>query len=266
MTRIATESRRAYRSQLRAEQAEETRARASWTHPASHGPGHRHPQRPRRGAGGWRIGSHRLSALRHEAGALAAVCPHIARRAGLGQVAAPESVEDFRRWCGSVFERLSSLGDEARVAMTSPASEEARRTQMPARYAMSRRFVATVMPGAAEADRDRLARVLAVLASSSSMRTWLDHLGSSVDEAAEDVDWLIRKVLAAPRAGRRERIPPCPPPRRRPPDRCPGSRREGCQPRRADGRRRQGPGRRGPVSRWRRAAILGAPPCCATPS
>ena len=53
------------------------------------------------------------------------------------------------------------------------------------------------------------------------MRTWLDHLGSSVDEAAEDVDWLIRKVLAAPRSGRRERIPPCPPPRRRPPDRCP---------------------------------------------
>ena len=200
MTRITTESRRAYRSQLRAEQAEETRARIldATLRVMARG-----------------IATLSVPDVAREAGVsvptvyrhfgtkqalLAAVYPHIARRAGLGQVAAPESVEDFREMVRSVFGRLSSLGDEARVAMTSPASEEARRTQMPARYAMSRRFVATVMPGAAEADRDRLARVLVILASSSSMRTWLDHLGSSVDEAAEDVDWLIRKVLAAPRS------------------------------------------------------------------
>jgi hypothetical protein len=29
------------------------------------------------------------------------------------------------------------------------------------------------------------------------MRLWLDHLGSSVDEAADDLDWLIRKVISA---------------------------------------------------------------------
>jgi hypothetical protein len=68
---------------------------------------------------------------------------------------------------------------------------------MPARYAMSRRFAGTVMPAASEVDQDRLARVLLILASSSSMRLWLDHLGSSVDEAADDVDWLLRTVLAA---------------------------------------------------------------------
>jgi AcrR family transcriptional regulator len=129
---------------------------------------------------------------------LSAVYPHLARRAGLGQVAAPESVEDFREMVLSVFSRLHSLGDEARVAMTSPASEEARRTQMPERYAMSRRFAATVMPAASGVDRDRLARVLIILASSSAMQLWLYHLGSSVEEAADDVDWLIRKVLAAP--------------------------------------------------------------------
>lgn len=134
---------------------------------------------------------------------LAAVYPHIARRAGIGQVAAPESVEDFREMVRNIFGRLHAMGAEARIAMTSPVSEEARRTQMPARYAMSRGFAAAVMPAASEVDRDRLARVLIILASSSAMRLWLDHLGSSVDEAADDVDWLIRKVISATPGGPR---------------------------------------------------------------
>jgi AcrR family transcriptional regulator len=197
MTRIATGSGRPYRSQLRAEQAEETRARIldATVRVMTRG-----------------IATLSVPDVAREAGVsvptvyrhfgtkealLAAVYPHLARRAGLGQVVAPESVEDFREMVLSVFGRLHSLGGDARAAMTSPASEEARRTQMPARYAMSRRFAAGVMPGASEVEQERLARVLLILASSSSMRLWLDHLGSSVDEAADDVDWLLRTVLAA---------------------------------------------------------------------
>lgn len=197
MSRISIESRRTYRSQLRAEQAEETRTRIL-------------DATMRVMARG--IATLSVPDVAREAGVsvptvyrhfgtkqalLAAVYPYLARRAGLGQVAEPTSVEDFREMVRSVFDRLHSLGGDARVAMTSPASEEARRTQMPARYAMSRRFAAGVMPAAPEVDRDRLARVLLILASSSSMRLWLDHLGSSVDEAADDVDWLLRTVLAA---------------------------------------------------------------------
>lgn len=197
MTRIGTASRRTYRSQLRAEQAEETQARIL-------------DATIRVMAGG--IATLSVPDVARDAGVsvptiyrhfgtkralLAAVHPHLARRAGLGQVAEPESVEDFREMVRNVFGRLFSLGGDARVAMSSPASEEARRTQMPARYAMSRRFAAGVMPAASEVDRDRLARVLLILASSSSMRLWLDHLGSSVDEAADDVEWLLRTVLAA---------------------------------------------------------------------
>jgi AcrR family transcriptional regulator len=197
MTRIAPRSGRTYRSQLRAEQAEGTQARIldATIHVMARG-----------------IATLSVPDVAREAGVsvptiyrhfgtkqalLAAVYPHLARRAGLGQVAAPESVEDFREMVLSVFGRLHSLGGDARAAMTSPASEEARRTQMPARYAMSRRFAAGVMPGASEVEQERLARVLLILASSSSMRLWLDHLGSSVDEAADDLDWLIRKVISA---------------------------------------------------------------------
>jgi hypothetical protein len=90
------------------------------------------------------------------------------------------------------------------VPLTSPASAEARPTHMTKRYAISRRLAATVVPTAPKADPDRLARVLVVLSSSSAMRLWVDHLGSSVDEAADDIDWLIRTVVtAAPKRKKR---------------------------------------------------------------
>jgi AcrR family transcriptional regulator len=197
VTRIATARARTYHSQLRAQQAEETRARIL-------------DATVRVMAGG--IASVSIPDVALEAGVsvptvyrhfgtkqalLVAVYPHLARRAGLAQIIAPESVDEYREMVRTVFGRLESLGDEARVAMSSPASEEARRTQMPDRYAMSRRFAATVMPGAAKIDQDRLARVLIVLASSSAMRMWRDHLGSSVDEAADDIDWVLRTVVAS---------------------------------------------------------------------
>jgi AcrR family transcriptional regulator len=204
MTRIANRDGRAYSSQLRERQAQETRARIL-------------DATLKVMAGG--IASVSIPDVAREAGVsvptvyrhfgtkqalLAAVYPHLAQRAGLGEVAVPESVDEFREMVRNVFGRLFSLGDEARVAMTSPASEEARRTQMPKRYAMSRRFAATVVPTAAKADQDRLARVLVVLSSSSAMRLWVDHLGSSVDEAADDIDWLIRTVVtAAPKRKKR---------------------------------------------------------------
>jgi len=115
-------------------------------------------------------------------------------------VVEPTSVDEFREMVRTVFSRLESLGEEARVAMSGPAADQVRRGQMPQRYAMSRRFAATVMPDADEADQDRLARVLIVLASSGAMRTWRDHLGLSVDIAAEDIHWLLRTITApAPR-------------------------------------------------------------------
>jgi hypothetical protein len=85
--------------------------------------------------------------------------------------------------------------------MSSPASDEARRSQMPARQAMSRQFVATVMPQGSATDRERLSRVLLVLTSSSGMRMWRDQQGVSVDTAADDIHWLIRTVLSATERG-----------------------------------------------------------------
>jgi AcrR family transcriptional regulator len=200
MSRIGKAPERPYRSELRARQAEETRSRIL-------------DATVRVMAGG--IASVSIPDVAHEAGVsvptvyrhfgtkgalLAAVYPHLARRAGLGQLIVPNTIDGFREMVRTLFGRLESLGDEARVAMSSPAADEARRSQMPQRYAMSRRFAAGVMPAADEVDQDRLARLLIVLASSWAMRMWRDHLGTSVDVAADDIHWLLRTLtVSAPK-------------------------------------------------------------------
>ena len=128
---------------------------------------------------------------------LAAVYPHIVRRAGLGDLAPPRTVDELRDGVRALFGHVESFGDLARAAMASPAAEEARQLNMPNRIAMFRRFADSIEPKVSEVDRDRIARLLAILITSSSMRMWRDHLGSSVDEAADDVDWIVRAAIAA---------------------------------------------------------------------
>ena len=201
MTRIANPKGRPYRSVLREQQAEETRARII-------------DAAIRVMAGG--IASLSIPDVAREAGVsvptvyrhfgtkrdlLDAIYPHLASRAGIGRIDVPASVEEFREMVRNVFGKLESLGEVARAAMSSMASDEARRMQMPARQAMSRQFVATVMPDGSSTDRERLARLLVVLTSSSGMRMWRDQQGVSVDTAADDIQWLIRKVLIASEQG-----------------------------------------------------------------
>ena len=201
MTRIANAAGRVYHSELRAQQAEETRARII-------------DAAIRVMAGG--IATLSIPDVAREAGVsvptiyrhfgtkrdlVDAIYPHLASRAGIGPIDVPKSVEEFREMVRNVFGRLESLGEVARAAMSSPASDEARRMQMPARQSMSRQFVATVMPHGSATDRERLSRVLVVLTSSSGMRMWRDQQGVSVDTAADDIHWLIRAVLSATERG-----------------------------------------------------------------
>ena len=50
---------------------------------------------------------------------------------------------------------------------------------------------------AGKADRDRITRLITVITASSSLRMWRDHLGLSVDEVAEEIDWIVRAAIAA---------------------------------------------------------------------
>ena len=197
MTRIATCTVRTYRSQLRARQAEETRARIldAALRVMAGGLAYLSIPAVAREAGVSVPTVYRHFGTKHDL--LAAVYPHVARRAGLDDLVPPRSMDELRDGVRALFDRLDSIDDLGRAAMASPAAEEARSISMPGRVALGQRLADSIQPKLQEVDRDRIARLLMILTMSSALRVWRDHLGSSVDEAADDVDWVVRAAVAA---------------------------------------------------------------------
>lgn len=198
MSHIASpHTRRPYRSELREEQAEATRARVldATLRVLARG-----------------LASVSIPAVAQEAGVsvptvyrhfrtkpelLAAVYPHAARRAGLDEIADPRSLDDIRPMIRAYIERLGSLDDLSRAAMASPVGSEVRHATMPTRYQRIRRLVDSIEPKLGKADRDRITRLIVVLTASSSLGMWRDHLGLSVEEVAEEIDWIVRAAISA---------------------------------------------------------------------
>lgn len=197
MTRIANSKTRAYGSPLRAQQAEETRGRIldATVRVMARG-----------------VASLSIPDVAREAGVsvptiyrhfgtkgdlLAAVYPHVVRRAGLDQQVPPRSLDTLRDGVRSYLDHLDSFDDLARAAMASPASREVRGINLTDRLAMFRTLADSVVPRLAEVDRDRIARLLVILTASSALRLWRDQLGLSADEAADEVDWVVRAAIAS---------------------------------------------------------------------
>jgi AcrR family transcriptional regulator len=200
MSRIANVEGRPYRSALRAEQAEGTRRRildaalrvmttglASLSVPAV-----------ARDAGVSVPTVYRH--FRTKAALLEAMYPHAARRAGLDRIPDPSSMADVKSGVRAVIERLDAMDDVARAAHASPIADEVRHATMPSRVRRMRRLGESIEPPLPDAAIDRITRLLVVLVSQPSLRTWRDHLGVSAEQAAEDVDWILRAVIAAARA------------------------------------------------------------------
>jgi AcrR family transcriptional regulator len=197
MTRIANGKSRAYGSPLRAQQAEETRERIldATVRVIAEGLAFVSVPQVAREAGVSVPTVYRHFATKRDL--LAAVYPHAVRRAGMDELVIPRSMDELRGGLRAYFERTDSFGDLARAAMASPAAEELRRINMPDRVAIFRRLADSIEPKPSKADRDRIARLLVILTASSALRLWRDQLGSSVEEAADDVDWVLRAAIAS---------------------------------------------------------------------
>ena len=126
---------------------------------------------------------------------LAAVYPHAARRAGMDAIPDPRSLDDLQPMIRAVVERLDALDDVSRAAMASPAASEVRHATMAARYRRIERLAESIEPKLPKADRDRLTRLMTVITASASLRMWRDHLGLSVDEVADEIDWVVRAAI-----------------------------------------------------------------------
>lgn len=197
MSRIANTAPRTYQSGLRAEQAEDTRRRILDAALRVMATG---------------LASLSVPAVAREAGVsvptvyrhfrtkpelLTAVLHHAMRKAGLDEVADPRSLDELRPTIRALIERLDNLDDLSRAAMASPGASEVRHATMPTRYQRLQRIADSIEPKLRKADRDRITRLITVITASSSLRMWRDHLGLSVDEVAEEIDWIVRAAIAA---------------------------------------------------------------------
>jgi AcrR family transcriptional regulator len=200
MDHIGNVETRRYRSELRAEQAEETRGRILDAALRVMTAGVARLSVP---AVAREAGVSVPTVYRHfgtKADLLAEMYPHAARRAGLDGVPDPSTVGDVKGAVRAVIERLDALDDVARAAYASPIADEVRHATMPSRFKRIRRLGESIEPPLSRAALDRITRLLVVLISQSALRTWRDHLGVSSDQAAEDVDWILRAAIAAARS------------------------------------------------------------------
>lgn len=130
---------------------------------------------------------------------LAAVYPHVARRVGLDTVPDPVTLDDLRDGVRAYFERLANYSALDLAAVASPVGDEVRHATMTHRLKRLSRLADSIEPPLPKADRDRITRLLAVLTASASLRMWRDHLGVSVEQAADDIVWLVEASIAASR-------------------------------------------------------------------
>jgi AcrR family transcriptional regulator len=128
---------------------------------------------------------------------LAELYPHFARRIGLDELPDPTSPRDLRSSLRAIFERVDALDDLSRAAMASPVADQVRHLTMQSRFDRIRKLGDAIEPPLSPADQDRITRLLVILTSSTSLRTWRDHLGSSVDEVADDIEWFLNAAVAA---------------------------------------------------------------------
>ena len=133
-----------------------------------------------------------------------AMYPYSIRRARTGELKPPASIADFRNGVRIIFERVESFDDIERAAIASRGAEEIRHHNIEARLALSRQVAEAIAPRLSDEDRERLARLVIVLTMSATARMLREHLGLSVDDAVDDVDWAVRAVIGGRSSEARE--------------------------------------------------------------
>jgi AcrR family transcriptional regulator len=196
MTRIVNKSRE-YRSELRDQQAEETRSRILDAAMRVTADGFASVSIPNVAR---EAGVSVPTVYRHfktKQDLLDGLYPHAIRRSGSALPPPPKTVAEIRQGVIDYLGHLDSLDDLTRAAMASPASEEVRARSMPRRFDAFRPLVESIEPPLSKAARERIMRLIVVLTQSSALRMLHDHLGQSPEQVADDVDWFVRSAISA---------------------------------------------------------------------
>jgi AcrR family transcriptional regulator len=192
---------REYRSELRARQAEDTRARILDAALRVMADGFASVSIPNVAR---EAGVSVPTVYRHfktKQDLLDALYPYLIRRSGRTTPPPPKTVAELRQGVIDYLGHLDSLDDFSRAVLASPASDEPRARSMARRFDIFRPMVESIEPPLSKVDRDRILRLIVVLTSSPTLRLLHDHLGASNEDVAEDVDWFVRAAVAAATEG-----------------------------------------------------------------
>jgi AcrR family transcriptional regulator len=200
MTHISNKERpaRRYRSELRAQQAEDTRARILDAALRVMADGFASVSIPNVAR---EAGVSVPTVYRHfrtKQDLLDAIYPHVVSRSGTPTP--PTTIDGIRQGAVEYLDHLDSLDDFARAVMGSPGAEEVRQRSMPRRLEALSRIVDSVEPPLQRRGRERLLRLLLVLSSSGALRLLHEHLGDPTERVAADVDWFVRAAISAARS------------------------------------------------------------------
>jgi AcrR family transcriptional regulator len=121
---------------------------------------------------------------------------HVFSRSELERMPLPRTVDDLEPSIRDLFHRLDAVDPAVRAALLSKAGWEARRRSIPYRVRMLRDAVHSAQPGLDDAALDHITRLALILTSSFSLQAWRDYLGVSAEEAAAEVAWALRAVIA----------------------------------------------------------------------
>jgi len=196
MNRVVNTPRRSYRSVLRDRQASETRERIleAVVRVMARGVADLSIPAVAREAGVSLRTVYRHFANKREL--LAELQPYFARRTGMESIPPPRSMDELHYAVRTLFTGIHEMGPVGYAALASPIGSNARHVQMVERRRLTRESVDAIGPVLTDEWRDRLARLLVILTSSTSLRMWTEHLGRTPDEASDDVAAVIRAVVA----------------------------------------------------------------------
>jgi AcrR family transcriptional regulator len=126
---------------------------------------------------------------------------HYGQQLGVLEEPWPSSLGELERHLYSDFERAEQVEPALRAAMLSDAGREARKATLPNRIAMMEHAIGPLLDQFSPGDRVQAQRILLVLASSAIQRAFKDYLGLGPMEAADAAKWTIRRLLGAQPGG-----------------------------------------------------------------
>lgn len=108
---------------------------------------------------------------------------------------APSNLDELIEFLPKLYQRFSEMEATTRWNLAAP-HDQVVRPKATERLPILRQALGSALSDLAPADADALLRGLLLLTSPTSLLYWQDHLGMSVEEAAETASWLIQRLAS----------------------------------------------------------------------